>query len=78
MERSVPLTLLIWQTLTDPVVRGDTKLRNESLRLLMPALNWHKQKKGDHLIPNSFFFRRISLFTCLYQLRSDGVLDVTI
>ena len=40
-ERSVPLTLLIWQTLTDPVVRGDTKLWNKTLRLLMTVQDWH-------------------------------------
>ena len=45
-ERSVPLTLLIWHIPLDPVVRGDTKLWNKTLRLLMPVQDWHSVVRG--------------------------------
>tara|TARA_Y100000004_G_scaffold176134_1_gene216423 strand:- start:393 stop:662 length:270 start_codon:yes stop_codon:yes gene_type:complete len=36
---AVPSTSLIWHTLLDQVVHGDTKLIKKTLRLLVPILN---------------------------------------
>ena len=38
---SFPPMYLIWQILESPVVHGDTKLRNKTLRLLMTVVDWH-------------------------------------